>query len=97
MVRGVKDYLAEHVDERVKIEDICKCFGMSPTVLLEKFKRETNKTIIEYFNELKIGKAKIMIRSGAASFTEISEALGFSSLNYFSKLFKIKTIVVDSS
>ncbi|MBQ8408656.1 MAG: AraC family transcriptional regulator [Clostridia bacterium] len=91
LISGVKDYLQEHINEQVRIEDICKCFGVSPTVLLEKFKRETNKTVIEYFNEQKIGKAKIMIRSGTASFTEISEALGYSSLNYFSKLFKAKT------
>jgi len=91
LIGGVKDYLAEHIGEQVKIEDICKCFGVSASVLLEKFKRETNKTIIEYFNELKIGRAKDMIRNSTQSFTEISEALGFSSLNYFSKLFKAKT------
>ena len=91
LVGGVKDYLAEHIGEQVRIEDICKCFGISTTVLLEKFKRETNKTIIEYFNELKIGRAKDMIRNTPKSFTEISETLGFTSLNYFSKLFKAKT------
>jgi AraC-like DNA-binding protein len=32
-----------------------------------------------------------MISNSSATFTDISEKLGFSSLNYFSKLFKKKT------
>ena len=58
---------------------------------MEKFRKETNKTVIEYFNELKVGLAMDMIRNSGNSFTEISEELGFSTLNYFSKLFKAKT------
>ena len=91
LVRDIKDYLARHICDRVRIDDLCLEFGVSQTVLMEKFHKETNKTVIEYFNELKIGRAMDMIRVGKYRFTEISEELGFSSINYFSKLFKSKT------
>ena len=91
LVRDVKDYLTRHICGRVRIEDLCLEFGVSQTVLMEKFHKETNKTVIEYFNELKIGRAMDMIRGGKDRFTEISEVLGFSSISYFSKLFKSKT------
>ena len=91
LIKGVEEYLKAHVEEQIRIDELCKCFGISPTSLMEKFRKETNKTVIEYFNEQKIGRAKDLIRNSAMSFTEISEALGFSSLNYFSKLFKAKT------
>lgn len=91
LISEVKDYLKDHVRENIKTDDICKYFGISKTVLMEKFRKETNKTVIEYFNELKVGLAMDMIRNSGNSFTEISEELGFSTLNYFSKLFKAKT------
>jgi len=47
--------------------------------------------VIEYFTELKIIEAKKKISRSAGSFTEIAEGLGFSSLNYFSKVFRAKT------
>jgi YesN/AraC family two-component response regulator len=40
---------------------------------------------------LKIKEAKRLIREGQMNFTEISEFLGFSSIHYFSKLFKKPT------
>lgn len=91
LVNDVKCYLEEHICEAIRIDDICHHLGISKTVLMEKFRKETNKTIIEYLNELKIGRAMDLIRNSAMSFTEISEALGFSSINYFSKMFKSKT------
>ena len=91
LIRDIKEYLSKRVCDRIRIEDICLEFGISQTVLMEKFHKETNKTVIEYFNELKIGRAMDMIRGSMGSFTEISEALGFSSIGYFSKLFKSKT------
>ena len=91
LVNDVKGYLEEHLCDAVRIDDICLNLGVSKTVLMEKFRKETNKTIIEYLNEQKIGRAMDMIRNSAKSFTEISEELGFSSINYFSKVFKSKT------
>lgn len=91
LVNDVKGYLEEHLCDAIRIDDICHHLGVSKTVLMEKFRKETNKTIIEYLNELKIGRAMDMIRNSAKSFTEISEELGFSSINYFSKMFKCKT------
>lgn len=91
IVNDVKGYLEEHICQAIRIDDICLHLGISKTVLMEKFRKETNKTIIEYLNELKIGRAMDMIRNSAMSFTEISEALGFSSINYLSKMFKSKT------
>ncbi|MBQ7336720.1 MAG: AraC family transcriptional regulator [Clostridia bacterium] len=91
LVTNVKMYLAEHVCEKLTVGDLCVHFGISKTVLMQKFHSTTNQTVIEYFNELKIAKAKTVIRKTSMSFTELSELLGFSSVHYFSKLFKAKT------
>ena len=43
---------------------------------------------VSYFITMKLDAAKRMIRESALNFTEISESLGFSSIHYFSRLFK---------
>ena len=47
--------------------------------------------VIEYFRNLKVEQAKILIREGNYNFTEISELLGYSSIHYFSRHFKQAT------
>lgn len=91
LVADVKSYLTEHVNEKVTLDEICKHFGVGQTALMQKFRLETNRTVIEYFNDLKIAKAKVLLQNTSKSFTDISDELGFSSINYFSKLFKLKT------
>jgi AraC-like DNA-binding protein len=53
--------------------------------------RESYGGAISFFNELKLDEAKRLIREGRLNFTEIADALGFTSLHYFSRLFKKKT------
>ena len=91
LIADVKAYLSEHVTEKVTLDEICRHFGVGQTALMQKFRIETNQTVIEYFNELKIAKAKELLQNTSKSFTDIADELGFSSINYFSKLFKAKT------
>lgn len=88
LVASVKAYMEQHVCDRITVREICTHFGIGQTALMKKFREETNQTLIEHFNDVKIGRAKAMIRKSSMSFGEIAEALGFSSLNYFSKMFK---------
>ena len=46
---------------------------------------------IHYFSYLKIEEAKQMIRQEQANFTESSDALGYTSIHYFSRQFKTFT------
>jgi len=91
LVTEIKAYLAEHVTDRLRMEELCGHFWISQTALSRKFREETGKTVIDYFNDLKIEEAKRRIRKTPESFTEIAAALNFSSLNYFTKVFKTRT------
>lgn len=45
------------------------------------------KSIMELYMQLKIDEAKYLLREGSMSVSQISEQLGFSSPQYFSKRF----------
>ncbi len=90
LVNDIKRYLSENLSESLTVAAVAEHFLISQTALKQKFHKETGQGVMEYFTFLKIQKAKQMIGSSSQSFTEISEELGFSSVNYFSKVFKEK-------
>ena len=47
--------------------------------------------MIDYFNQMKIQRAKDIICDGSMNLTEIAYFLSYSSLPYFSKQFRIAT------
>ena len=51
---------------------------------------------MEYHKRIKLEKAKQLIREGTHNFTQICDSLGFSSPQYFSKLFKRYTGLTPS-
>lgn len=81
-------YMEFHVSEKLTVQEICKKFGVSKSFLQAMFHEENQCGAIEYFNRIKIMRAKEMIRAGNKNLTEIAIFLSYSSLAYFSKCFK---------
>lgn len=67
---------------------LAKNMCISRSLLFAKIKAITDMGIIDYVNKLRIDKAAMLLSTTALSITEISEMVGFSSLRYFSKVFK---------
>lgn len=88
LVSEVKSYLSGHVTEKMSLKRICHTFGVGQTQLMKKFKRECAEGVMEYFTRIKIEYAKELISSSSGSFSEIADRLGFSSANYFSRVFR---------
>ncbi|MCD8369676.1 MAG: response regulator, partial [Clostridiales bacterium] len=61
-VKQVKEYLAEHLDEEVNLEKIAAKIGLSSTYVSTLFRKETGVTITNYLIQLRIEKAKKLIR-----------------------------------
>ena len=92
----VVDYLENHINAPVTIEQICKDNLIGRSQLQKIFKERCNLGIIEYFFLMKVNAAKEMIRTNRMNFTQISEQLGYSSIHYFSRQFKKVTGMTPS-
>lgn len=90
LVIETERYLNEHITHSLTMADICSHLGISQTALSKKFHAETGYSVMEYFNHIKIERAKVLICGSTMNFTQISEHLGFSSVGYFGKSFKAK-------
>lgn len=88
LAENVIAILKENVYKKLTIEQICKKINYSKAHLFKQFKLSTGKCVMQYYLELKIKKAKELIKNGELSVKEISELLCFDTPNYFSKTFK---------
>ncbi len=87
----IKNYLESNIYKTITISDICKQFNVSKSYICQIFKDEMGQSIIDYFIDLKITKAKSLIRQGELNFTQIAEKLDYKSIHHFSRAFKNKT------
>jgi len=90
LIQSAIEFMHENVDKKLTLEDISNELNVSSSYLRALFKKETEKSVIDYFNEIKINKAKVLIFEDSYTLTEISEILGFCATSYFSELFKKK-------
>mgnify|MGYP001025361245 CR=1 FL=1 len=84
----VIQFMEAHICEQLKLSDICSEFSISRSSLQSLFHSEKDCGVIDYFNQMKIQRAKDIIREGTMNFTEIAYYLSYSSLPYFSRQFK---------
>ncbi len=87
-MQEVHRYIEENFREKIRLDELCFLYGTNKTTLCAAFKEEYGKTVLEYINHLKIKEAKRLLREGNYNLTQISSMVGFSSLHYFSRIFK---------
>lgn len=85
------DYLLEHLTEKVSCEYLAKLCLLSTARFYELFHAEYGLPPLEYRAKLLTRRAKLLLRDGSFSVTEIADLLGFESVSYFSRFFKKHT------
>ncbi len=91
LAEEAKQYMQDHLNEKVTLKDIASSLGISVSLLKRIFHEQTDSSVIAYMTNMKIIEAKRLIRSNAMNFTQISESLGYDNIHYFSSQFKKQT------
>ena len=81
-------YMNKRITEPITIEEICHEFYVSRSSLQALFKTHLNTSPKNYLLNIKLQKSKELIRQDQYTISEIAYMLGFSSIHYFSRLFK---------
>lgn len=80
--------IERHLHEKITPTLIAEQLYVSVGHLCNTFKKHTGRTLSDYINERKTIEAKYLLAQPKASITGTAVALGFSSVNYFSTVFK---------
>lgn len=88
LVSSIETFMEEHVSSAPSLATLCEHFSVSRTYLCRAFKNGTGKSPVDYWIDLKIKKAKRLIREENQNISQISESLGYSSIHHFTRMFK---------
>lgn len=87
-IRICVEQMRSRLEENISLEGFSKEFGYSTYYLSKKFKSETGQTFKDYLRQLRLERAKFLLRNTDISILEISERLQFCSPSYFSDTFR---------
>lgn len=82
------EYIKQHYMEDIRVEDIANILGKKQTYVYHLFKINTGQTPSEYIQRYRIKQAIKHLKETKASMTYIAFEVGFSSSQYFTKVFK---------
>lgn len=82
------EYINENYWTSITTDDLCRLTSLSPTHLRRVFKNSTGSTIVDYVNQCRITKSLELLTRSELSVLEISEAVGFESQNYYTRVFR---------
>lgn len=83
----ILEYIDDNLSLNLSLGGLAKMFHTSPNYLTKLFVKYTQKTYTAYINGQRIAKAIELLTQSDLSIKEISEKVGFNSLNYFYKKF----------
>ena len=84
-----KEYIHEHyADDFISLNRVAREVNISATHFSSIFSQETGHTFVEYLTEVRMEKAKELLRCTDQKTSEIAYAVGYKDPRYFSHLFK---------
>ena len=93
---SLTEFFRMNLSRQLALSEMAEAISVSISTLKSLSKEAFGMPPLAYFLSLKLESAKKMMRESPYTFTEISERLGFSSVHYFSRLFKQHTGMTPS-
>ena len=90
IIEKASAFIMEHIAENISLEDTAQAVNVSSFYLSKLFKEEKNVNYVTYVTDVRMEKARSLLKEASLSIKEISAAVGFNDQNYFSRAFRSK-------
>jgi AraC family transcriptional regulator len=87
-LRQVLDYIRSHLSQDLSIIDLAQVAGMSHYYFLRLFKKSMHVTPRQYIIQMRIDRAKELLRSRELSIADIALQCGFTNQSHFTNIFR---------
>ena len=84
-------YLFSNFHNEIKLDDVAAVANMNREAFCRFFKERTQKTLMEFINEIRIAHAIKLMNSDEMNISSIAYECGYNSISNFNKFFKIIT------
>ena len=87
-LRRVRDYVRNHIEETIRLEDGAREAALSRTYFSAYFRRRTGVGFLRWLQSLRVQRAQALMRSASLTLTEIGYRAGFKDSRTFQRTFK---------
>lgn len=84
------EYIQNHYTQDINLAELSRYVGLSKNHFSSLFKRETGEGLNEFITRLRLEYSSKLLETTLLTVSEIAEKAGFSSIYYFSSVFKKK-------
>lgn len=88
LLNKIKQYIDENYKSDISLTDISNSLHVDYYYLSHYFKDQTNENLSVYINKVRVEKSKRYLADNNIPISKVSDLVGFSEHNYFSKIFK---------
>ena len=96
LVAKVTQYFWNNLDREITLASVLKRFSVNKNTLNDAFNSEVSMSCMAYLENLRVNNAKKELQFSSCSVSEVSQMVGYSDTNYFSKVFKKHTGMTPS-
>ena len=86
-MQRVCDFIHQHLTETIERDHLARVAHLSPGAFSRFFRSRTGRTVPEYVNELRVGRACRMLAEDRLNITDIALDCGFQNLANFNRRF----------
>lgn len=84
----VLKYISDHHSDEISLDDIANIACMTTNSFCRFFKKMTNKSFVQFLNEVRIRDASRLLAQEDLPISEICDRVGYKSITNFNKQFK---------
>lgn len=90
-LKRVKQFVMANLGSEISLDDLASAAGLSRRHFARSFHQEIGETPHRWLMQMRLGKAKEMLKLSDSSLCEISESCGFASQSHFTSALKQAT------
>ncbi|MBP5971428.1 helix-turn-helix transcriptional regulator [Brasilonema sp. CT11] len=87
-LRQVFEYINSHIDSEIKLTNLAKMAGISQYYFCQLFKQSVGTTPYQYVLQLRVERAKQLLKSQKMTICDVALACGFANQSHFTKHFR---------
>lgn len=91
LIDKILKYLENNYEKQLSLQVVANEFEISGTYLSQYFKKCTGTNFVTYIRDIRVEKAKEILKNENISVSEVAQKTGFDTVNTFIRVFKMLT------
>lgn len=88
-MNNIYDYLIKNFKNDISLTDVAAIASMNPHAFCRFFKSRTQKTLMQFVNEIRIGHACKLLNNKNQTITQVAYNCGFNNVSNFNRFFRM--------